>query len=308
MLAFEVSDLAAMAFDMTLVGSSVEELAELTADKTAGLTDPDDAPDLPAVPVSLLGDLWRLGRHRLVCGDCTSSQTVAKALDGVVANLMVTDPPYGVAYDPAWRNRAGLGNTKRTGKVQNDNRADWREAWALFAGAVAYVWHGALHAAEVAESLQASGFHIRAQIIWAKDRLVLGRGDYHWQHEPCWYAVRGNGRWGGDRKQTTLWQVPTRGQDAETIHSTQKPVACMRRPMENNSRPGDAVYEPFSGSGTTIIAGEITGRTIHAIEISPAYVDMAVCRWEAFTGRQATLEGDNRTFSEIADQRLKGVA
>jgi DNA modification methylase len=308
LLASELIDLAAEPFDMSLIGFSVEELAELTADKTAGLTDPDDAPDLPAVPVSLLGDVWRLGRHRLVCGDCTASETVAKALGDVIPHLMVTDPPYGVAYDPAWRNRAGLGNTKRTGKVENDNRADWRAAWSLFPGEVAYVWHGALHASEVADSLEACDFKIRAQIIWAKDRLVLGRGDYHWQHEPCWYAVKGNGRWGGDRKQTTLWQVPTRGQDTETIHSTQKPVACMRRPMENNSRPGDAVYEPFSGSGTTIIAGEITGRTIHAIEISPAYIDVAVLRWEAFTGQAATSEDDGRTFAEIAAERLKAMA
>jgi DNA modification methylase len=221
---------------------------------------------------------------------------------------MVTDPPYGVAYDPAWRNRAGLGSTKRTGKVDNDHRADWREAWALFPGAVAYIWHGALHAAEVAASLEACDFKIRAQIIWAKNRLVVGRGDYHWQHEPCWYAVKGNGRWGGDRKQTTLWQVPTRGQDIETTHGTQKPVACMRRPMENNSRAGDAVYEPFSGSGTTIIAGEITGRRVCAIEISPAYIDVAVRRWEAFSGKVATLEGDGRAFAEIAAERLKDVA
>ncbi len=283
LLTSELVGLAAEPFDMSLIGFSVEELAELAADRTVGLTDPDDAPDPPAVPVSVLGDVWRLERHRLVCGDCTAPGTVAKALGDAIPHLMVTDPPYGVAYDPAWRNRVGLGNTKRTGKVENDNRADWREAWALFPGAVAYVWHGALHAAVVADSLEACDFKIRAQIIWAKDRLVLGRGDYHWQHEPCWYAVKGNGRWGGDRKQMTLWQVPTRGQDTETIHSTQKPVACMRRPMENNSRPGDTVYEPFSGSGTSIIAGEITGRTIHAIEISGAYVDVAVRRCEAFT-------------------------
>ena len=304
MLAFELSDLAAMQFDMGLIGFSAEELAELAADKAVGLTDPDDVPELPVAPVSALGDAWLLGKHRLICGDCIDPLVVDRALGGVRPHLMVTDPPYGVAYDPAWRNRAGLGNTKRTGKVENDHRADWREAWALSPGAVAYVWHGALHAATVAESLEACEFKIRAQIIWAKDRLVLGRGDYHWQHEPCWYAVKGNGRWGGDRKQTTLWQVPTRGQDTETIHGTQKPVACMRRPMENNSHPGDSVYEPFSGSGTTVIAGEIIGRRVHAIEVSPAYVDVAVQRWQAFTGRQATLEGDGRTFGEIANERL----
>jgi DNA modification methylase len=308
MLAFELSDLAAMQFDMTLVGFSTDELAELAAGKNAGLSDPDDVPEVPVTPVSALGDVWLLGKHRLTCGDCTDPSVVDRALAEAKPNLMVTDPPYGVAYDPAWRNRAGLGSTKRTGKVANDHRADWREAWALFPGEVAYVWHGALHAAEVAGSLATCDFKIRAQIIWAKDRLVLGRGDYHWQHEPCWYAVKGNGRWGGDRKQTTLWQVPSRGQDTETTHGTQKPVACMRRPMENNSRAGDAVYEPFSGSGTTIIAGEITGRRVCGIEISPAYIDVAVRRWEAFSGRAATLEGDGRTFAEIAAQRLKDVA
>ncbi|GGJ44608.1 DNA-methyltransferase [Neoroseomonas lacus] len=172
---------------------------------------------------------------------------------------MVTDPPYGVAYDPEWRNMAGVSTTRRTGKVENDDRADWREAWALFPGDVAYVWHGALHATTVAESLTACSFDIRAQIIWAKDRLVLGRGHYHWQHEPAWYALRGQGHWSGDRKQTTLWQIAGRSEDAETVHGTQKPVECMRRPIENNSSPGQAVYEPFSGSGTSLIAAEMTG-------------------------------------------------
>ena len=216
---------------------------------------------------------------------------------------MVTDPPYGVEYDPAWRNRAGLGNTQRVGRVENDHRADWREAWALFPGDVAYVWHGALHATTVAESLTASGFGIRAQIIWAKDRLVLGRGNYHWQHKPCWYCVRGNGHWAGDRKQTTLWQIASRAQDAETVHGTQKPVECMRRPMENNSSPGQAVYEPFSGSGTTLIAAETTGRVCHAIELSPAYVDVAVLRWQASIGQQAVLEGSRATFADVAAER-----
>ena len=250
-----------------------------------------------------LGDVWQLGRHRLVCGDSTDPATVERALAGVRPHLMVTDPPYGVEYDPAWRNRAGLGSTKRVGKVENDHRADWREAWALFPGDVAYVWHGALHASTVAESLTACGFQIRAQVIWAKDRLVLGRGHYHWQHEPCWYAVRGQGHWAGDRKQTTLWQIASRAQDAETVHGTQKPVECMRRPMENNSSPGQAVYEPFSGSGTTLIAAEVAGRVCHAVELAPAYVDVAVLRWQAFTGQQAVLEGGRATFADVAAER-----
>ena len=287
-------------FDLALTGFDDAEVAGFLADLTVGLTDPDEVPALPEQPVTRSGDVWVLGRHRLVCGDSTDSKTVEVALAGERPHLMVTDPPYGVEYDPAWRNRAGLGATQRLGKVENDDRADWREAWALFPGEVAYVWHGALHATTVAASLEASGFGLRAQIIWAKDRLVLGRGNYHWQHEPCWYGVRGKGHWSGDRKQTTLWQIPSRDQDAQTTHGTQKPVECMRRPMENNSSPGQAVYEPFSGSGTTIIAAEQSGRVCHAVELSPAYVDVAVLRWQAFTGRQAVRESDGAVFDRLS--------
>lgn len=307
LLSAEMFDLRAADFDLGLTGFGPDDLERLLASGgTQGLTDPDEIPEPPARPVSRLGDVWLLGRHRLLCGDATSAGDVAKALNGVSPHLMVTDPPYGVAYDPAWRNRAGVASTTRTGKVANDDRADWREAWALFPGEVAYVWHGALHAAAVAASLEASGFAIRSQIIWSKDRLVLSRGDYHWQHEPCWYAVRksGTGHWAGDRKQTTVWNIANRDQDAATVHGTQKPVGCMRRPIENNSSPGQAVYEPFSGSGTTIIAAEMTGRACHAIEIDPAYVDVAIERWQRFTGERALLEGSpERTFSDLSAER-----
>ena len=149
-------------------------------------------------------------------------------------------------------------------------------------------------ASTVAASLEASGFAVRSQIIWDKTRLVIGRGDYHWQHEPAWYAVRKGrkGHWAGDRKQTTVWAIPHR--KSPTGHGTEKPVECMRRPIENNSSPGQAVYEPFSGSGTTIIAAEMTGRCCHAIELDPVYVDVAVTRWQEFTGQAAVLEGDGQ--------------
>jgi DNA modification methylase len=145
---------------------------------------------------------------------------------------------------------------------------------------------------------------MRAQIIWAKDRFALSRGHYHWQHEPCWYAVRGisGSHWGGDRKQSTLWTVNAREDDGHG-HGTQKPVECMRRPIENNSSPGQAVYEPFSGSGTTIIAAEMTGRSCFAIEVDPAYVDVAVQRWQAFTGQDARLEESGRSFAELSAER-----
>lgn len=165
------------------------------------------------------------------------------------------------------------------------------------------MWHAGRHASTVQGSLEACGFAIRCQIIWAKTRFAISRGDYHWQHEPCWYAVKksGKGNWTGDRKQTTLWTIEH--QKSETGHSTQKPVECMKRPIENNSSPGQAVYEPFSGSGTTIIAGEMTGRAIYAIELNPLYVDVAVKRWQNFTGNLATLEGDGRTFEAISEER-----
>jgi DNA modification methylase len=192
--------------------------------------------------------------------------------------------------------------------VLNDHRADWREAWALFPGDVAYVWHGALHSTTVAESLTACGFAIRSQIIWAKERLVLSRGDYHWQHEPCWYAVRttGKGHWTGDRKQTTIWHIASRDQDAATVHGTQKPVECMRRPMLNNSSPGQPVYEPFSGSGSSIIGAETCGRHCYAVELDPAYVDVAVERWQTFTGREAVLEATGESFAAV--RAIRGLA
>lgn len=257
---------------------------------------------MPAEPISRLGDVWLLGRHRITCGDCTEAAVVERALAGAKPHLMVTDPPYGVEYDPKWRAEAGVNQNKgKLGEVLNDDRADWREAWALFGGDVAYVWHAGRTANVVADSLVAIGFLPRSQIIWAKERFALSRGDYHWQHEPCWYAVRkgATGHWAGDRSQSTLWDIKAR-EDSGVGHGTQKPVECMKRPIENNSKAGDAVYEPFSGSGTTIIAAEMTGRRCYAIELNPAYVDVAVTRWQSFAGEAATLEGDGRTFAEIS--------
>jgi DNA modification methylase len=305
LLGLELAELQGLGFDLGLVGFSDDELKSLlSASNGTGQTDPDEVPEVPADPVTLPGDVWILGRHRLVCGDSTDPTVVARALAGTKPHLMTTDPPYGVEYDPAWRNEAGVSSTARTGIVSNDDRADWREAWALFPGEVAYVWHAGVHADAVADSLTACGFTIRSQIIWLKPRFVLSRGHYHWQHEPAWYAVRegGTGHWQGARDQATVWPIGIEGEaDAATVHGTQKPVECMRRPIENNSKLGDAVYEPFSGSGTTIIAAEMTGRACHAIELDPAYVDVAVMRWQAFTGEKATLLADGRTFDSIKE-------
>lgn len=294
--------------DLSLIGFSASELKNLLdyIAPNEGLTDENSVPEVPADPVTVLGDLWVLGKHRLICGDSTVSTVVDELLAGVKPHLMVTDPPYGVEYNADWRNKAlradgSAANGRAVGKVSNDDRADWREAWALFTGEVAYVWHAGVFSPVVAESLAACDFQLRALIVWAKQQMVIGRGHYHHMHEPCWYAVKksGTGHWAGDRKQTTLWQID-KPRKSETGHSTQKPVECMRRPIENNSSPGQAVYEPFSGSGTTIIAAEQTGRCCYAIELSPAYVDVAVKRWQDFTGQEAVNQGNGKTFNELA--------
>lgn len=276
-----------------------------------GNTDPDDVLEIQEKTVSVLGDLWTLRNHRLICGDSTQADVVAKLLGSVKPHLMVTDPPYGVKYDASWRVDAKRADGKpigfhALGKVENDDRADWRETWALFPGNIAYVWHAGLFSSVVAESLEAAGFKIRSQIIWAKNRFAIGRGDYHWQHEPCWYAVKGTGNWQGDRKQSTLWQID-KPQKSETGHSTQKPVECMRRPILNNSSVGQAIYEPFCGSGTTIIAAEETGRHCYAVELSPQYVDVIIRRWQAFTGLEAVHE-NGKKFSEVENDGIRTIA
>ena len=295
----ELDFLRGEGMDLGLTGFNQSEIFNFIG-ALGGLTDEDAVPEAPKNPKSKLGDIWLLGQHRVMCGDSTSKEAVTALLAGAKPNLMVTDPPYGVDYDADWRNHAlksdGTGSVDRAiGKVKNDNRSDWTEAWKLFPGSIAYVWHADLHANTVADSLIACGFGLRALIVWSKSNFAIGRGDYHHQHEPCWYAVKGKGNWTGDRKQTTVWDID-KPQKSETGHSTQKPVECMRRPMMNNSVKGDKVYDPFLGSGTTVIAAETEGRVCYGMELSPEYVDMAVKRWQGFTGQQATLEATGEAF------------
>ena len=292
-----------------ITGFENREVLRLRLDVIDTLGDEDAEVAEPDVIISKPGDVWLLGEHRLICGSSTDADVVSKLLGDARPGLMVTDPPYGVNYDPAWRNAISKTETKRTGKVLNDDRDDWREAWALFPGDVAYVWHSGLHCGAVGESLKACGFTLRSQIIWAKSHLALSRGDYHWQHEPCWYAVREKRKshWAGSRSEATLWKIDFKGQDTQTTHGKQKPVECMRRPMLNNSDPGDAVYEPFSGSGTTIIAAESCRRRCYAVELDPKYVDMAVMRWQEYTSRSAILEETGLSFDAITAKGHKAA-
>ena len=238
------------------------------------------------------GDLWQLGRHRLLCGDSTNPLDVERLMGGASPNLMITDPPYGVEYDANWRNEMDRANGKpygafAVGKVSNDDAADWTEAWVLFQGDVVYCWHADRRASIVQSSLESAGFEMRSQIIWAKSNFAISRGHYHWQHEPCWYAVRkgSNASWIGDHSQTTLWEID-KPMKSETGHSTQKPLDCMARAIRNHD--GD-VYDPFLGSGTTLIAAEQENRVCYGLEIEPKYCDVILTRWENATGKTATL-------------------
>lgn len=314
LLEAELKEISGMGFQMELLGFTASDLRRHLGHGNVGLTDADAELEPPADAVSRLGDLWLLGPHRVICGDSTSKTTVSRLFDGARAVLMDTDPPYGVNYDASWRGRAKSADGKRVsigvhaeGKVSNDNRFDWREAFALFPGDVAYVWHAGKFAAGVQTSLEAAGFEIRSQIIWRKNNMVIGRGDYHWQHEPCWYAVRkgGTAHWVGGRKETTVWDI-AKPMKSESGHSTQKPVECMRRPIENNTREGDIVYDPFLGSGTTLIAAEQALRVCYGCELDPGYVDVIIRRWQEFTGKKALLSGRQLSFEEMDAERKHG--
>lgn len=314
-LKIELSELGAFAdFDMDLTGFDIGEIALLTSTHTEKNEAENEIPATPVHPVSQLGDTWLLGPHRVRCGDSTNPADVEVLLQDTKPHLMVTDPPYGVEYDPEWRNRVMRADgskvaARAVGTVMNDGNADWRAAWGLFPGDVAYVWHADKFGSIVDESLCAVNFEIRAQIIWNKNVFAIGRGDYHWKHEPCWYAVRKGekARWNGSRKETTVWDID-KPQKSETGHSTQKPVECMRRPILNNSKHGDVVYDPFLGSGTTVIAAETEGRACYGMELNPAYVDVIVKRWQEFTKKTATLEGTGESFGMVAENRLQEAA
>ncbi len=290
-----------------------------------GLTPDDEAPEPPANPVTVLGDLWLLGSHRVLCGDATSPEAVARLLGEHKPLLMVTDPPYGIELDSEWRDRAGLnscgpaetsymkhrteGHTETT--ISGDTRADWSEAFELVPSLqIAYVWHASVFTREVLNGLLRIGFLYPQQIIWNKGRTVLTRTHYWYQHEPCWYVRKKNAPWFGIAgENSTIWDSPSPkfimggSDEVKFDHPTQKPVELMRRPILNHTKRGELIYDPFLGSGTTLVAAEITERVCCGLELDPKYMDVIIHRWQELTGKIATLEGDGRTFDEIATKR-----
>jgi DNA modification methylase len=249
-------------------------------------TEDEDVENKPVEnPKTKLGDCYTLGDHHLVCGDSTDEKTVKNLLKNNITILMVTDPPYGVEYDASWRSERG--GKISSGKVLNDDVCDWSQAWKLFNGDIAYVWHDAKFSTIVEKSLLDNNFKTISQIIWTKKNFAISRGDYHWKHEPCLYVVKNgkNHNWQGSRKETTVWEINVvhgfvnGSKEDKTCHSTQKPIECMLKPILNNTKEGENVYDPFLGSGTTLIACEMSNRNCYGLELNPAYCDVIVDRW-----------------------------
>ncbi len=293
-LNLEMLELKKLDLDLSFTGFSSREIDAILRPAIAG---EDDAPPVPDTPFTQPGDLWMLGNHRLLCGDATDPDAVSRVCGEAKPFLMITDPPYGVLYDPTWRDGKGGFSTAaviQRGKVVNDDRVDWADAYRLFPGSVMYVWHASLKSVEAGQSVADAGFEVRGVIIWRKQQPLFGQGHYHWQHEACWYAVRKGAKanWCGDRRQSTVWDVqnlnPTGNRDEERVgHGAQKPVELMRRPILNHTKSGACVYDPFVGSGTTLIACELTERRCISIDVDPKCCDIAVKRWQNLTGKLA---------------------
>jgi len=302
LLALELADLDLENYDLGLTGFDDDELAALMAEAvTEGLVDEDQVPPEPETPVTVLGDIWQLGRHRVMCGDSTSIDAVDELMDGHLADMWLTDPPYNVDY---------TGRTKDALKIENDKMDDnsfrqfLRDAYSaadanMKEGAVFYIWHADLEGYNFRGAAADIGWQVRQCLIWAKNSMVMGRQDYHWQHEPCLYGWKsGAGHfWATDRKQTTILKFdrPTRNVE----HPTMKPVNLMEYQITNNTRGADVVLDSFGGSGSTLIACEKSGRQARLMEFDPKYVDVIVKRWQDFTGLIAIHEKTGKTFNEM---------
>jgi DNA modification methylase len=336
LLSVELQELSEADFDLSLTGFDPGEIDGL-------LAIPDEeranaAPPLPTNPVSRAGDLWLCGEHRVLCGDATRTEDVARLLGDRKPILMVTDPPYGIELDSEWRDRASLNDGSRLGAkhsylaepsymkhrteghtettISGDTRADWSEAFELVRSLeVAYVWHASRFTREVLDGLLRIGFVHHQQIIWDKTRTVLTRTLYWFQHEPCWFVRKKNAPWYGKAgENSTIWASPSPkfimggSDESKYDHPTQKPVELMRRPILNHLKRGELVYDPFLGSGTTLAAAELTERVCYGIEVDRKYVDVILARWQTLSDKKATLEADGRTFQEIAAERKQGAA
>ena len=306
MLKVELQELSDLDFDLSLTGFDEKELdGFLEPDPTEGLTDEDAVPEAPEAPVTVEGDVWLLGRHRLMCGDSTSVEHLEKLCQSQLVDMWLTDPPYNVAYE---------GKTKDAMTIKNDKMDDagfrqflcdaYTAADAVMKkGAVFYIWHADSEGYNFRGAAHDAGWQVRQCLIRKKQTMVMGRQDYHWKHEPCLYGWKDGAAhlWATDRKQTTILEFDRPSRNGE--HPTMKPVELFEYQMLNNTKGSDLVLDSFAGSGTTAIACEKHGRMARLMELDPKYCDVIIKRWQDFTGKQATLEGTEQTYDELKSER-----
>lgn len=288
-----------------LMGFSEDELVDLlrSDEGTEGLTDEDAVPDAPEVPVTVEGDVWVMGKHRLMCGDSTSIDALEALCQKELVDMWLTDPPYNVAYE---------GKTKDALTIKNDEMSDegfrqfltesYTAADAVMkAGAVFYIWHADSEGYNFRGAAHDSGWQVRQCLIWKKQTMVMGRQDYHWKHEPCLYGWKGGAGhlWATDRKQTTILEFDRPSRNKE--HPTMKPVELFEYQILNNTKGSDKVLDSFAGSGTTAIACEKNGREARLMELDPKYCDVIIKRWQEFTGKQATHADSGKTYAELSE-------
>jgi DNA modification methylase len=307
LLVLELAELKVEDYEFELTGFDPGELCALEAlgnFTTEGLTDEDELPPIPELPLTVEGDVWTLGNHRLLCGDSTNTTHIERLMSGQQADLVVTDPPYNVAYQ---------GKTKDALTIQNDRMGDRSFFDFLLKvysnllgivkdGAGIYVFHADTEGLNFRRALVESGFKLAQCCIWVKQAMVMGRQDYHWQHEPVLYGWKptGSHHWYADRKQTTVWNFNRPMRNGE--HPTMKPVALIEYPIRNSSRPGDIVVDPFGGSGSTLLACEQNARSCRTMEIDPKYCDVMLERWANFTGKDPVRQ-DGVAWSTLKPQR-----
>lgn len=304
MLKLEIKDLELAEFDISLLGFDAEELENILdePETTEGLTEDDEVPEPPEDPITVLGDVWVLGKHRLMCGDSTSMDDLETLCEGQLVDMWLTDPPYNVAYE---------GGTRDKLTIKNDSMGDdqfgqfLRDSYTaadtvMKPGAVFYIWYADVETYNFVGAVRDAGWKMSQILVWKKSSLILGRKDYHFIHEPCLYGWKEGAAhlWASDRKQTTVLEFDKPSRNGE--HPTMKPVALFEYQMLNNTKGGDIVLDSFGGSGTTLIAAEKNGRIARVMELDPKYCDVIVKRWQEFTGKDAIHEASGKTYNEMA--------
>jgi len=300
-LKLEIKGLDEDSFNLDILGFNKNQIDDFLFEETVGLTDEEEVPEAPKEPKTKLGDIWKLGKHKLICGDSTILDNYEKLFKENKADLLMTDPPYNVDYE---------GKTKEKLTIKNDSKTDDdflqflidafnNCAINLKLGCSFYIFHSDWYGLEFRQSIKNSDLELKQNLIWAKNSMVMGRQDYQWQHEPCLYGWKkgASHSWYSDRKQTTIikYDRPTKSK----LHPTMKPVGLIEYLIKNSSKQEDIILDPFLGSGSTLIACEKQSRICYGIELDPIYVDVIIERWQNFTGKETIHEQTGKRYNEL---------